>query len=118
MTEAKPVSSLSHRNLIMNAVKVLCVAAAVAMIAISITVYGASATGLLIMLLFTIFYIQLPGMLIAKAAGLDRTHMSTTLAAGLFAGWSMELIIYFIADMMHSNILLYVIGPVMSAVYL
>lgn len=118
MTEAKPVSSLSHRNLIMNAVKVLCVAAAVAMIAISITVYGASATGLLIMLLFTIIYIQLPGMLIAKAAGLDRTHMSTTLAAGLFAGWSMELIIYFIADMMHSNILLYVIGPVMSAVYL
>ena len=116
--EIIPVSSKSPANGIQNAVKVLCIVAAAVMIVISIAVYGASAPGLLIMLLFTIFYVQLPGMLITRAAGLDGSHISTTLAIGLFAGWSMELIVYFIADLMHSNILLYAAGPLMSAAYL
>ena len=109
---------MAAHNSIFNAVRILCVLLVAAMLIISVTVYGASFTGLLLMVLFVIIYIQLPGMLILKAAGLDKGHMSTTLAMGLFAGWCLDLLLYFLADIAHSNLILYAVSPFMAAVYL
>ena len=116
--EIIPVSSKSPANGIQNAVKVLCIVAAAVMIVISIAVYGASAPGLLIMLLFTFFYVQLPGLMVLRAAGLRPRYLSTTLALGLFSGWAFILLLYFLADWLRADFILYAVCPVISAAFL
>ena len=114
--KAMHIGSMDNR--IQNAVRIICVILAAAMAVIGVAVYGASAPGQLIMLLFTVFYIQIPGLFIIRTAGIDRGHMSTLLALGFFAGWGVELIIYFLSDLIHTNVLLYAAGPLMSAFYI
>lgn len=98
--------------------RIICLALIIVMALISVFVYGAPAPDMLLMILFTVFYLQLPGMLLVRLCGYDRLRASTELALGLFAGWSFELLNYFFADLIGSNITLYIAGPILSAVYL
>ena len=99
-------------------IRLACAALILLMAAISVGVYAAPAADLLVMILFFIFYIQLPGLFIVRWAGVDRGHVSTALAMGAFAGWAAELLLYFINDLTGTDLILAVTGPVMSAAYL
>ena len=82
MTSEKKITSTNKGN----AVRVVFVVLFALMLAISIGVYGAPTGQMLILLLFFVFYVQLPGMLIVKSLNEDKGHLSTFLALGLFAG--------------------------------
>ena len=99
-------------------IRLICAALILLMFAISIGVYAAPAVDLLVMVLFFIFYIQLPGLFIVRWAGMDRGHISTALAMGAFSGWAAELLLYFINDLTGMDLILTVTGPFMSAAYL
>jgi len=101
-----------------NAVKILCAVIIAALAATGMAVYGAPVDGMLILLAFFVCYIQLPGMLLVRWSGMDKGHISTSLAAGAFTGWAFSILIYFVADALQSNILLAGTGPVMSAAYI
>lgn len=101
-----------------NLLRLTCAALIVVMLIISVAVYGAPAPQMAITLMFFVFYIQLPGMLIAAWAGTNKGHLSTYLAAGIFAGWGVNVLAFFICDAIGNDMLLFAAGPVLSAVYL
>ena len=108
----------STKTALSNAVRLICAACMIVMAVISVAVYKAPAGALLVMLLYFLFYIQLPGMLIVRWAGLDRGHVSTALGLGVFSGWAAAILLYFINDLLGNDILLTIAGPVMSAAYI
>ena len=88
-----------------------------AMLIVAITVYGMSLSYTLIMAAFLVFYVQLPGLFLIDRMGIKCDHISTALTLGVFAGWSLEILVYFINDFIPSDILLAAAGPVLSFLY-
>ena len=105
-------------GIISTAVRLVCLAAVVVMLAISVRVYGAPLSWLLILVLFILFYVQLPGLLVLRVTGLRPKYLSTTLALGLFSGWAFILVLYFLADWLRADFILYAVCPVISAAFL
>lgn len=99
------------------AVAGLAVLAALVMSIIGIAVYGAPVGSLVILAGFFVIYVQIPGLLIVRRLGLDKGHISTALALGIFAGWAFELAIYFLADLLRLDIILLIMGPLATASY-
>ena len=95
----------------------LALIAALVMAVIGITVYGAPVGSLAILTVFFVIYVQIPGLLIVRRLGLDKGHISTALALGIFAGWAFELAIYFLADLLRLDIILLIMGPLATASY-
>lgn len=100
-----------------NIIRFLCAAVLAAMLITAITVYGMSLPYTLIMAAFLIFYVQLPGLFMIDRMGIKCDHISTALTLSVFAGWSMEILVYFINDFIPSDIILSVTGPVLSVLY-
>lgn len=89
-----------------------------AVVLVSLTVYHANAVGLLIFFAFTAFYVLLPGLLITRASGFETGHVSADLLIAFFMGWALELVLYFVTQAIHMDMLLYACGPVLSVAYL
>lgn len=105
-------------GIIGTAVRLICLAAVVIMLAISVHVYGASLSWLAVMALFILVYVQLPGLMVIRFAGLSPKHLSTKLALGLFSGWALALAVYFLADWLRSSVILYAVCPLITLLYL
>lgn len=111
-------TSVSANNVLSTAVRLLCLTAVVIMLFISVHVYGASIKGLAILAAFALVYVQLPGLLLLRAAGLRPKYLSATLMLGFFSGWIINLVLYFLADWLHTEILLSLVCPLLAIVYL
>ncbi len=85
-----------------------------AMVIISVLVYKADVTDLLIFLMFVLLYVQLPGFLIVKLTNIRTGHISAQLLISFFAGWTLVVAEYFITELIKTDILLYALGPAMS----
>ncbi len=108
-----------YKNTVLNtAVKCIAICAMVVMVVVGVTVYKANVTGLAILILFTVVYVQLPGLMILRLLSMKMRHISTTLCAGFFAGWAFVTLQYFISDLTESNIVLYCIGPIFTIAYI
>lgn len=88
-----------------------------AMLCVGVFIYGASFSGQLIFAGFILFFVLLPGMFIIDSLSFDSIHFSTRIALGFFSGWCLITLVYFISDALRTNILLYSVGPVLSAAY-
>ena len=114
MTKASAKKTIN----INTAVAVIAGIAILVMGGIGIFVYGAPVGSLLILAAFFVIYVQIPGLLIVRNVGLDKGHISTKLALGVFAGWAFELAVYFLADLSGMKFLLLIGGLLASAIYL
>lgn len=101
-----------------NSIRAVCTIAVIAMVLVSVAVYHAPVAWLLVFLLFILFYVQLPGFLILSAAGIKPKHMSVTVLLSFFTGWALTVAEYFITDLIGTKILLYLLGPVCSLLWL
>ena len=99
-------------------VRLACLAACLAMILIALFVYRASAPAVLTAIAFMIVYVQLPGLFWLRTAGFRPRHISTALATGFFTGWAFLTLVYFITELIHTNALLYIAGPVCTLVWI
>ena len=89
-----------------------------AMVLVSLFVYHTSVPGLLLFFAFIAFYVLLPGLLIVRLAGFSSGHASADLLVSFFAGWSLVVLEYFITQATGPRIMLYALGPVLSAMYI
>ncbi len=101
-----------------NAVRLLCLAAVLAMIGIAAGVYRADMAGLLIFAAFIVFYVQLPGQLILKICGIRFDQAPGVLAAGFFTGWAFVTLQYFLTELVPVDLILYGTGPACSLIYI
>ena len=101
-----------------NIIRATCVIAIAAMWLTAVFVYGASASASVLLAAFVIFYVQLPGLLLVSLSGYKGNHLSTDLALGLFSGWGLNVLVYFISDLIPGDFLIYVTGPLLSLFYL
>ena len=97
-----------------NTIRLLCAAAIIVMLAVSIVVYGAPAGTLAFLFAFFVLYVQLPGMQIVRWLGFGTDHLSTQLAMGAVMGWALNIGLFYVTGAMHIQALLYVIGPALS----
>lgn len=104
-------------NSLQNSIKILSIIAIIVLGGIGIFVYHADVPQLIIFALFILFYVQLPGHLILRMLRIKLNHISTTLIMSLFTGWAFSLAMYFITELIHTNLLLYAAGPVLSFLY-
>lgn len=111
-------NSIFQANKAADILRLLCAASLLIMLIIGITVYGAPAGQLLVLAFFFLIYVQLPGLLAAKWAGLDGDHVSVYIASGIFAGWALCVLGYFIAEFTGIRVLLLIEGPLLSLVYI
>lgn len=110
--------NLLTNNRFNNVVKALMLCCIIALTAICFTTYKASLGGFVIFFLFFLFYVQLPGAFILRMLRVKFDHISTTLCAGLFTGWAFTVAVYFISEILNTNILLYGAGPLLSVLFI
>ena len=96
-------------------VKTVSIISMIAAGCIGVIYFGASASSLLIMAAFMLFYVLLPGCFIIKAADLGGDHISTFLARSFFTGFIVNILLYYVTDIIGINVLLYAAGPILSA---
>ena len=101
-----------------NIVRITCVIAAAAMWLVAVFIYGASFSHTIMLAAFFIFYVQLPGLYLVSIAGFKGNRLSTDLALSVFAGWSLNILVYFISDALPTDLLICVTGPLFSLLYL
>ncbi len=99
-------------------IQIACLAMILAMTAVSFGVYHADGTGLLVFAAFIVFYVQLPGQWLIRLAGIRFEHTPGILASGFFTGWAFVTLQYFITEIIPVNLILYITGPLCSAIYL
>lgn len=110
--------SIVKKSINLNtAIAIIACIAVLVMIGVGFFVYGAHIGSLAVLIAFFIVYVQVPGLLIVRCAGLDKGHISTKLALGIFAGWAFELAVYFLADLAGTKIILLMGGLLASAAY-
>lgn len=110
--------TLSDNTKLNNSIKMLSVLSVAAMCFISILIYGAAVTDLAVFLIYALFYVQLPGLLILSLAKIDFGNFSTHIMAGFFTGWAFIIAQYFIFEFIGTDVPLYAIGPLCSAAFL
>lgn len=101
-----------------NIIRLICAVLAVAMLGVSVFVYGAPPGSLLLLVLFFVVYVQLPGMLAMSWSGFRSGHISTNIAVGMFTGWALSILVYFISDLIRGDLLLILYGPLLTAAYI
>lgn len=88
------------------------------MVLISIAVYHASVPGMLVFLMFLLFWVQIPGLLITELCRVRFEHASEKFLISFFSGWALTVAVYFLSDLLSMFPLMYVPGPLMSALYI
>ena len=101
-----------------NIIRLVSALAVAVMLLISVLVYKAPVFSVCVFIAFVIFYVQIPGLLILRACRVKPEHTSAAVAIGLLSGWALNMLLYFVTDALHTNVLLYAIGPAMSVLYL
>lgn len=109
MTAASRASSL---------IRVLSLAVMAAMVGISVFIYHVHIPELAVFAFFAVCYMQLPGLLIVRLLKIRTRHISEDLLISFFAGWALMVALYFLCELIGSNLLLYISGPVCSAAYI
>ena len=100
-----------------NIIRAVSALSVIAMLFISAYVYKAPVTSVCVFIVFVIFYVQIPGMLIMRACRVRPKHTSAAFAIGLLSGWALNMLLYFVSDALHTNVLLYAVPPAMSLLY-
>ena len=108
----------TYHNKLRNAVKIISMASVFMMLIIGFAVYKAPIGQMLLLASFFVIYVQIPGMLIAKWAGLEKEHTSIFLSSSFALGWCLCIALFFVSNLINTDILLIVTGPVASAAYL
>lgn len=99
---------------VQTALKWISILAALAAAIIGIALFGAKAGGLLLFFVFLAFWVWLPGLFLIELTGLSGSHLSTRIARGFFAGFGLQIALYFIADLTGTDLPLLAIGPILS----
>lgn len=89
-------------------IKILCMLCIIAMMSISFLVYHASPPKFALFFSFIIFFVQLPGNAIIYFSKINTKHLSEKILLGLFTGWSLIVLEYFICDLIQLNLIYYV----------
>ena len=85
---------------------------------IGIVCFKASPAVLLVTGAFMLFYVLLPGSWLLSLLRAKNGHLSDDLSRGFFVGFAANVILYFISDLIGTDLLLYAAGPLMSAAWL
>lgn len=110
--------STKGTNGISMIIRILSALAVAAMLVVSIAVYKAPVQAVCVFIVYIILYVQLPGLLLIRLAGVRPRHASVTLVIGLFTGWALQMMLYFITDAIGTDMLLYAVGPALSIIYI
>lgn len=98
--------------------RIVCSLVAISFPVISAGVYHTSMPRLFLFFFFMLVYVQLPGMLITSLLKTKTGHISSDLIVSLFTGWALCIAEYFVCTSLHNNLLLYLLGPVLSCTYI
>lgn len=90
----------------------------VAAAAAGIIAFQADVPSMLIFAMFAVVYVLLPGRFLVGLAGAAGDYLSTRIARSFFMGYALNVLLYFICDLIGTSIPLYVAGPVLAACYL
>lgn len=100
------------------AVHIFTLIAALSLVMIGITVYGADPAGLCLFVVFFLCYVLIPGYALTRLVRIRTPHLSTTLSFSLFTGWAFIVLVYFLSDFLPTDILLAAAGPAVTVLFL
>ncbi len=101
-----------------TAVKLISIAVIVAAGVIGIVCYKSDVGTLCVLAAFMIFYVMLPGRLITEYLDDGAGRLSTVLVRSFFMGFVLNVLVYFITDAIHTEILMLCVGPVLSIIWI
>ena len=96
---------------IIKALSIICIIIASA---IAVFTFSADCRSLAIYCAFLLFYVLLPGAAIMQNLRFDNLHRSTFIIRSFFIGFALNIILYYAATLIDSDILLYACGPLLS----
>ena len=99
-------------------IKAISTAAMAAVVIISFAVYHASMPKLAVFVLFVLLYVQIPGLLVIRTLNIRTIHISVDLLLSFFTGWAMVIAEYFLCDLLNNDLILYLVGPIYSGLYI
>ena len=112
------MSELSSSRFLNNVIKLVSAVIMVSAGYIGIRFFRADLSELAVFLCFLIFYIVIPGLLILRLSGMTSSYTTVNLSRAFFIGFALIVGIYFISDLIGSDILLITVGPVLSLFFI
>ena len=87
--------------------------------AITAHVWFKADTGtILLFIAFVLFAVLMPGLFVLENIGIKSSHLSTAVARGFFAGIALNIIVYYLSALTGVRSLLFLIGPLLSLLWL
>ena len=109
------MEKIIHNSTINAALKILSIFVMLFSGCIGIINFKADMKLLLILAVFMLFYVLFPGIFLVKRLGAGGEHFSTAAARSFFAGFALNVVLYFIAELIGTDVILYAAGPLLSA---
>jgi len=100
-----------------TAVKIICILAACGTVYIAIAFYKADVRTIALFALYMLFGVLLPGNLILKNLKLESEHFSTELVRSFFAGYALNILLYYLAALTRAYQLMFIIDPALSVMW-
>lgn len=110
-------SKLNSNKLLWNIIRYISSIAVLAMVFISILVYKVDFISLLVFFFFLAVYVQIPGIALLKYIKVKLNHTSSKFLVSFFIGWTFVIIQYFITELIGTDIVLYIAGPIATFIY-
>lgn len=73
---------------------------------------------LALMLVFFCFFVLIPGYVILERFELQGEHLSTAFSRSFFTGFALNIALYYLSAIIGSALILWIVGPALSAVFL
>lgn len=99
---------------ISNMIKAVSVLVMLAAAGIAFIYFGTDGRTLLLTAVYMLFYVFFPGLYLINALDIRGEHTSTYAVRGFFTGFAAQIMVYFLSDLIGTDILLWSAGPIMS----
>ncbi len=112
------MKQLTENRTINMFLKICSIAAIAAASVIGVAVFETDAATLLILPLFLLIYVLLPGALVIDRMGLGSEYASSAFARSFFMGFALQIVFYYLSFITGTDIPMLILGPVLSAVWI
>ena len=112
------MSSFAKNPTVQTIIKICCILVMLVAGCIGIVYFRADVKTLAVYCTFLLFWVLIPGAAVLKNLRFRSSHISTALVRSFFTGFALNIILYYLSDLIGTDILLYVVGPLLSVMWI
>ena len=111
------MSSIAKNPTVQTIIKICSILVMIAAGCIGIVYFKADVKTLLVYCAFLLFWVLIPGAAVLRNLRLESSYVSTAVIRSFFTGFALNVILYYLSDLIGTDVLLYAVGPMLSLMW-